>query len=444
MKVLLIGTGGVGEAIATIAHRRDPDGRWLTRMVLADYDLEKSQWVADKLKAPTRFIPEQLDARSQADIIAMADKYGIDLILNGCDPSFNETIFDAAYAYGCNYMDMAMSLSKRHPQDPFHKPYVKLGDYQFERNRQWRDKGLLALVGSGVEPGMADVFARYAEKHLFDEIEEIGIRDGNNLVVEGHDIAFGFSIWTTIEECLNPPVIWEKDRGWYTTEPFSEPEVFYLPEGIGDVEMVNVEHEEVLLIPRYIDKGLQKVTFKFGLGREFIAALKNIQALNLDRVDKKISIGDMRITPREFLAKAAPDPNEIGHLMKGKTCAGTWVKGRKEGLERQVYLYQVADNEDCMQRLDSQAVVAQTAFTPVIMLELLSAGIWNNVGVCPPEAFDPDPFIALMEPYEFPGGLEEMESEYLDGQRRAQFTAPLAKSRARTEDTWLSAAVSHP
>ncbi len=425
MKVLLIGTGGVGEAIATIAHRRGSDSRWLTRMVLADYDLEKSQWVADKLGEPDRFIAERVDAKNKAEIIGLAKKYEVDLILNGCDPSFNINIFDAAYEYGCNYMDMAMSLSERHPEDPYHKTYVKLGDYQFERSQLWKDKGLLAIVGSGVEPGMADVFARYAEKHLFDEIVEIGIRDGNNLVVEGHDIAFGFSIWTTLEECLNPPVIWEKERGWYTTEPFSDPEVFYLPEGIGDVEMVNVEHEEVLLIPRYIDKGLQKVTFKFGLGEEFINALKNLQALNLDRVDMKIRVGDVRITPREFVARAAPDPNEIGHLMHGKTCAGTWIKGKKDGLMRQVYLYQVADNQDCMQRLNSQAVVAQTAFTPVIMMELLATGIWKSVGVCPPEAFDPDPFIALMDAYEFPGGLEEMESEYLDVQRRAQFKAPL-------------------
>ena len=425
MKVLLIGTGGVGEAIATIAHRRDPDSRWLSRMVLADYDFEKSEWVADKLKDPGRFIPEKVDARNKDEIVAMAKKYEIGLIVNGCDPSFNETIFDAAYEFGCRYMDMALSLSEQHPEDPYNKTYVKLGDYQIERSQQWKDKGLLAIIGSGVEPGMADVFARYAEKHLFDEIEEIGIRDGNNLVVEGHDIAFGFSIWTTIEECLNPPVIWERDRGWYTTEPFSDPEVFYLPEGIGDVEMVNVEHEEVLLIPRYIDKGLKRVTFKFGLGDEFINALKNLQALNLDRTDMKIRVGDARITPRDFVARAAPDPNEIGHLMHGKTCAGTWIKGKKDGLSRQVYLYQVADNQDCMKRLNSQAVVAQTAFTPVIMMELLATGVWNNVGVCPPEAFDPDPFIALMEAYEFPGGLEEMESEYLDVQRRNQFKAPV-------------------
>ena len=425
MKVLLIGTGGVGEAIALIAKQRDPNSSWLKKMVLADFNLKRATEVAAKLGQPKRFPAEFINARNEEEIIAMVKKHDINLILNGCDPSFNEAIFDAAYDAGCNYMDMAMTLSKPHPTEPYKKTNIKLGDYQFEDDALWKEKGLCAIIGSGVEPGMADIFARYAEKHLFDEIEEIGIRDGNNLSVEGLDIAFGFSIWTTIEECLNPPVIWEKDKGWYTTEPFSEPEIFYLPEGIGDVEMVNVEHEEVLLIPRYIDKGLKKVTFKFGLGEEFIDALNNLKALNLDRKDLKIKVGDTDISPRDFLAKAAPDPATLGPLMKGKTCAGTWVKGKKDGLERQVYLYQVADNQECMKRLGAQAVVAQTAFTPVVMLELLATGIWSGLGVVGPEAFDPDPYVNLMDSYGFPGGIEEMESEYLNKLRYSVLKAPI-------------------
>ena len=117
------------------------------------------------------------------------------------------------------------------------------------------------------------MFARHAADELFSEIDEVGVRDGANLVVEGYDFAPTFSIWTTIEECLNPPVIWEQDRGWFTTEPFSEPEVFDFPEGIGPVECVNVEHEEVLLVPRWVD--CRRVTFKYGLGDEFIEVLED-------------------------------------------------------------------------------------------------------------------------------------------------------------------------
>ncbi len=425
MRVLLIGIGGVGQAMAVIAKRRDPRSEWMTQMVLADYDEERARSVSESLKDERRFPAERVDARNSEEIAALAKKYDVDIIMNCCDPSFDEIIFDTAFRVGCNYMDCAMTMSRPHPDHPYSKPYVKLGDYQFARYDRWAEKGLLALVGSGVEPGMADVYARYAEKHLFDEIEEIGIRDGGNLELDGVDLAFGFSIWTTIEECLNPPVVWERKKGWYTLEPFSEPEVFALPEGIGDVEMVHVEHEEVVLIPRYIDKGLQKVTFKYGLGEEFINCLKVLKSLNLDSKESTIQFGNQTISARDFVAKCAPNPIEIQRKMVGKTCAGTWVKGIKDGMKREVYLYQVADNQDCIKRLDCHAVVAQTAFSPVLMLELLARGIWKKVGVHGAEAFDPDPFVNRMAAYEFPGGMTEMDSEFKTALDAVMLTAPL-------------------
>ena len=232
MKVLLVGVGGVGEAIAVIAQERP----WLEKMVLADINLERAGEVRRRLRVPDKFAVARIDASDRESIVALAREHGVDLILNAVEPLFNEAIFDAAYEAGCTYMDMAMTLSSPHPERPFEEPGVKLGDYQFERAAQWEQKGLLALVGMGVEPGMADVFARYAEKHLFDRIDEIGVRDGANLEVRGYEFAPNFSIWTVIEECLNPPVIWEKGRGWFTTEPFTEPEIFDFPEGIGPVE----------------------------------------------------------------------------------------------------------------------------------------------------------------------------------------------------------------
>ena len=156
------------------------------------------------------------------------------------------------------------------------------------------------------------------------EIDEVGVRDGANLVVDGYDFAPSFSIWTTIEECLNPPVIWEADRGWYTTPPFSEPEVFDFPEGIGPVECVNVEHEEVLLIPRWVKA--RRVTFKYGLGDEFINVLKMLHKLGLDRTEK-VRVGGVEVSPRDVVAACLPDPARLGDRMRGKTCAGTWVTG---------------------------------------------------------------------------------------------------------------------
>jgi saccharopine dehydrogenase (NAD+, L-lysine-forming) len=301
---------------------------------------------------------------------------------------------------------MAMTLSEPHPEEPFTKTHIKLGDYQFERAKEWEKKGLLALVGLGVEPGMADVFARYAQDHLFDEIDEVGIRDGSNIEVRGYEFAPNFSIWTTIEECLNPPVIWETGKGWFTTEPFSEPEIFEFPGGIGPAEVVNVEHEEVLLVPRWVKS--KRVTFKYGLGDQFIYVLKTLHMLGLDNKNK-IKVKGVMVAPRDVVAACLPDPAYLGDKMFGKTCAGTWVKGRKDGKEKEVYLYQVADNEDCMQKWDCQAVVAQTAFNAVIGWDLIEHGIWKGVGVLGPEAFDPIPFMEKMADYGFPYGIDEMK-----------------------------------
>ncbi|MFM8319274.1 MAG: saccharopine dehydrogenase family protein [Chloroflexota bacterium] len=401
MKVLLVGVGGVGEAIAAIAKPRP----WVEQVVLADYNLARAKEVAEKLCDPQRFPVEFVDANRQEQIEDLARKYNVDLIMNACDPSFNVPIFEAAYATGKHYMDMAMTLSEPHPEQPFERCGVKLGDYQFERAAQWREKGLLALVGLGVEPGMADVFARFAQDHLFDQIEEIGIRDGANIEVRGYDFAPNFSIWTTIEECLNPPVIWEQERGWFTTPPFSEPEVFEFPEGIGKIEVVNVEHEEVLLVPRWVKTG--RVTFKYGLGDQFIGVLKTLHMLGLDNKEP-IKVKDVMVAPRDVVAACLPDPAHLGDRMFGKTCAGTWVKGVKDGRPRQVYLYQVADNAECMQQWGCQAVVAQTAFNAVIGWDLLEHKQWQGAGCLGPEAFDPRPFMEKMADYGFPYGIKEM------------------------------------
>jgi len=401
MKVLLVGVGGVGEAMAVIAKPH----KWVEQIVLADYNLVRAKEVQSKLGDVKRFPIEKVDAKHKEQIVALANKYKVDLIMNACDPIFNESIFEAAFNYGCNYIDMAMTLSKPHPTDPFNQCGIKLGDYQFERAKQWEQKGLLALVGLGVEPGMADVFARYAQDFLFDEIEEIGIRDGANIEVRGYEFAPNFSIWTTIEECLNPPVIWEKEKGWFTTQPFSEPEVFEFPDGIGNVEVVNVEHEEVLLVPRWVKS--ERVTFKYGLGDKFINVLQTLHMIGLDNKEP-IKVKDVMVAPRDVVAACLPDPAHLGEQMFGKTCAGTWVKGIKDGKPRQVYLYQVSDNKECMKKWGCQAVVAQTAFNAVIGWELLKDGIWSGTGVLAPEAFDPIPFMNKMAEYGFPYGIREM------------------------------------
>lgn len=330
-----------------------------------------------------------------------------DVVLNATDPRFNMAIFAAAAATGVTYLDMAMSLSEAHPERPYEMAGKKLGDAQFAEHEEWASRGQLALLGIGVEPGLSDVFARYAADELFTGIEHVAVRDGASLVVDGYDFAPTFSIWTTIEECLNPPLIWERDIGFYTTAPFSEPETFLFPEGIGEIECVNVEHEEVVLVPRGIS--CQRVDFKYGLGSEFIEVLRTLHRLGLDSKDP-LDVGGHSIAPRDVVAAALPDPASLGDRMSGLTCAGTLVTGtRTDGSHGAVYLYHVADNAQCMREYGHQAVVLQTALNPVIALELLAENVWAGVGVHGPESFDAAPFLALLSEYGTPHGVVESD-----------------------------------
>ncbi len=402
MRILVIGTGGVGSAFAGIAQRRT----FFEQITLADLDASRAQAVVDRLGEHDRFNAAQVDASSEDSVVELIRDVKADAVLNGTDPRFNPPIFDACLRAGVTYLDMAATLSEPHPEHPYTETHVKLGDYQFAQHENWVQQGQLALIGIGIEPGAADVFARHAADHMFSEIDEVGIRDGANLVVEGYDFAPTFSIWTTIEECLNPPVIWEKERGWFTTEPFSEPEIFDFPEGIGPVECVNVEHEEVLLVPRWVD--CKRVTFKYGLGDEFLAVLKTLHKLGLDST-KKIRVRDVEVSPRDVVAAALPDPATLGDRMTGKTCAGTLVTGLgKDGAPRKTYIYHVVDNEWTMREYGSQAVVWQTAINPVVALELLANGTWKGTGVLGPEAFDSVPFLDLLAEYGAPHGVLEL------------------------------------
>ncbi len=369
MRILLVGAGGVGTAFAKIAAQRP-----FAELIVSDYDLARAERAA---AASERFRAVRIDASDEDSVARMLTEQSCDVLMNAADPRFVMPLYSAALRSRVHYLDMAMSLSQPDPDAPYTKTGVKLGDDQFAMADQWEEGGKLALVGMGVEPGLSDIFARHAADELFSEIDEIGVRDGANLQVQGYDFAPTFSIWTTIEECLNPPVI----------------------------ECVNVEHEEVLLIPRWVSA--RRVTFKYGLGEEFIDVLKTLHKLGLDQATP-VSVGGTQVAPRDVVAACLPDPAELGAKMTGLTCAGTWVKGTgKDGAPREVYLYHVVDSAWSMATYGSQAVVWQTAVNPVVALELIDAGIWAGPGVLGPEALPAKPFLDLLTEYGSPWACEE-------------------------------------
>ena len=433
MKVLIVGSGGVGESTAAIAKRRDPKGEIFETIVMGARDLAKAQAASQRMGDDKRFPAEQVNATDVASVVALCHKHNVDMLCSFLPVEFNPFTLQAALQARAHHMDASTTLSVPHPTDPLHKSGKVLGEDELALNDKFADIGKLALMGFGVEPGMADWYCRYAADHFFDQIDEIGVRDGANLEIPGFKgISFGFSIWMTIEECTNPAVVWERERGFYTVPPLSDPEPFYLPEGIGWVEVAHVEHEEVVHIGYFekLLKGVNKATFKYALGDEFIQAMEVFKSINMHSV-QPVTVGGVQVRPRDVVEAAAPDPNEIGKRYIGQTCGGTWVRGRKDGLERQVYLYQVADNQDSVALYGTQGVVAQTAFPGVIALELLATGKLQGyrdnpeAGVFPAQAFTCDDFVGLQAEYGFPGGMLEMDSEYKRAGDHGALVAPV-------------------
>ena len=410
MRMLVIGSGGVGESIVQAITKRKNAEEWLELVVLGNRTKKRGDRVIEKLSAlQDRFVSECVDASSVKSIADLAKRYNIDLIMDAASPKVTNNIFDAAYEAGCNYINMG-TWSR---PDTKNEGYLEfMTEYNFNRHEQWKEKGLTAILGLGIDPGVVDVFAKFGAKHLFDTIEEIHVKDGNNLQVEGMDISFGFNVWTVLDEVMNPNVEWDSEKGYVIEQPFAGEEIFDFPESIGSQKLVKVEHEETVFMPRFLKEyGLKKCTFKIALDESLINALKVVTQLGLRNLDK-IDVGGVMVSPRDVVAAAAPQPKDLGDNMKGKMCVGVDMYGIKDGMKRNVFMYQIFDNEESMEKYGCQAVVAQTGLGAAIGIELLARKIWNEPGVYSPEFFDPEVYLMLMKEYDFTYMISERDSEY--------------------------------
>ena len=426
MRMLMVGCGGVGEAIVKILKGRDPDSIWLKKVIMTSSNSDRSRQLAEKLGDKDRFIGESLDAHNIDDIVKMAVENSCDFIMDAAAPFVSNNIFDAAYIAGCHYMNMGTWSEPG--KDPFNDGFEEMmGEHNFLRNDEWQEKGKLALLGMGIDPGVVDVFACFAARRLFDEVEEIHVRDGNNITVKGMDVAFGFNVWTVLDECLNPNLEWKHNKGYIIEPPFSGEEMFEFPEGVGLQKVYKVEHEEVVFMPRYLEKyGLKRCTFKIALDDNLVNALKVLNMMGLRDTNRKVHIGEIEMSPRDIISRAVAQPTDIGSNMHGKICVGVEVIGIKDGLKRDIFLYQSLDNQVSMQRLDCQAVLAQTGYGAAIAIELLGRGIWKGSGVHAPEHFDPEPYMRMMEEYGFHFGFSEWDSEYERAREKSYFARLLS------------------
>jgi saccharopine dehydrogenase (NAD+, L-lysine forming) len=420
MRLLLIGAGAVGESILRIMQKRDPEGKWLKFVVVSDFNLNRACEVVEHLQGDKRFVTESVDARDKESIIALIKKHKCDFVMDAAAPFVSNNIFDAAFEGGANYGNMGTwSVPMDNPkfglgiENSYIEPMTK---YNFDRHNDWEKKGIMACICLGIDPGVVNVFAKFAALYLFDELHEVHVKDGGNLTIPDADedgIVFGFNVWTVLDEVMNPNVEWDKDKGGFLVEgPFSGEETFEMPAGVGTNTLVKVEHEETVTMPRYLEQyGLKKCTFKIALDDNLVKALKVINSLGL-RSLHPINVGGLTVIPRDVVAAAAPQPKDLGDEMLGKMCVGIHCKGIKDGKTREIFIYQPFDNQISMLNWEMQAVVAQTGFGAAVGLELIGKGIWKDVGVFSPEYFDPIPYLEIMDEAGFEYGIVEMESEY--------------------------------
>ena len=417
MRMMLVGAGAVGESILKVLKWRDPAGEWLEYVLVSDFDLHRAQEVAGKLNGDARFDAVEVDATDKEGMKQLIRMHRIDFLMDAAPPFASNYIFDAAYETGIDYGNMGTwSVPMEHPayglgiENSYTEPMTK---YNFDRFEAWNKKGNMAVICMGIDPGVVNVFAKYAATELLDELREVHVKDGGNLSVpdaDPDDIMFGFNVWTVLDEVMNPNVEYDASRGGFLVEkPFAGREIWEMPDGVGKNTLIKVEHEEVVTMPKYLKQyGLQRATFKISLDENLITALKVIDKLGLRSIHP-VRVGEKEVVPRDVVAACAPQPKDIGNEMIGEMLVGVQCVGRKNEQDKAYFLYQAFDNQKSMERWGSQAVVAQTGFGAALAIELIGRGIWREAGVFSPEYFDPIPFMKLMDETGYEYHIEEQK-----------------------------------
>lgn len=405
MRMMLVGSGAVGESILKILQSRENYREWLEFVLVADYNLDRAKEVIENLKEKENYKEVQVDAKNKNEMIELIKEHNIDFVMDAAAPFVSNQIFDAAYEGGANYGSMGTwSVPMDNPkfgigiENSYIEPMTK---YNFDRHENWKNKNQMACICMGIDPGVVNVFAKYAAEYEFDELHEVHVKDGGNLEIPGakeNDITFGFNVWTILDEVMNPNVEYNKDKGGFVVEDaFCGEEIFIMPEGVGENTLIKVEHEEVVTMQRYLSKyGLKKATFKIALDPSLINALKVIDSLGLRSIHP-VNVGGVEVVPRDVVAECAPQPKDIGDEMIGMMLVGVHCVGIKDGKKKEIFIYQPFENKQSIKDWGMQAVVAQTGFGAALTIELIAKGIWKGEGVFSPEYFNPIPYLDLMK-----------------------------------------------
>jgi saccharopine dehydrogenase (NAD+, L-lysine forming) len=383
-KVLIIGAGGVG---GVVTHKCAQVPEVFTEIVLASRTLDKCERIRSQLPRPIEIA--QVDADDAKQLVALIRKVSPDLIINVALPYQDLSIMEACLATGIHYLDTAN----------YEPPNMATFSYkwQWEYQDRFKERGIMALLGCGFDPGVVNVYCAYAKKHHFDQIDCIDIMDcnaGNH----GHPFATNFNPEINIREVTQRGKYYENGK-WIETDPLAVHKTFDFPR-IGPREMYLMYHEELESLVRFIP-GIKRLRFWMTFSDTYLTHLRVLENVGMTRIDP-VNFQGQDIVPLQFLKALLPDPASLGTNYTGKTNIGCMIEGIKDGKPRQYYIYNVCDHAECYREVKSQAISYTTGVPAMLGAKLMLTGVWKQPGVFCLEQLDPDPFMAEIGGYGLP------------------------------------------
>lgn len=377
-RALIIGAGGVA---GVVVHKCCQNPEVFEEICIASRTKSKCDALKEKLDGgKTKITTAKVDADSVPELVALINEYRPEIVINVALPYQDLTIMDACLETGVHYLDTAN----------YEPPEVPKFEYkwQWAYKEKFKDAGLTAILGCGFDPGVTGIFSAYALKHEFDEINYIDILDAN-AGDHGYPFATNFNPEINIREITSNGRYWQ-DGEWVETDPLEIKRVYNFPQ-IGDKDMYLLYHEELESLAVNIP-GIKRIRFFMTFSEKYITHLNVLQNVGMTSIEPILFEGK-EIQPLQFLKAVLPDPASLGPRTKGKTNIGCIFRGKKDGVEKTYYLYNVCVHEACYAEVGSQAISYTTGVPAMIGAKLLMEGKWKKPGVYNVEEFDPDPFM---------------------------------------------------
>ena len=411
MKLMVIGCGGV----ATVAIHKCCENPLFTEILLASRTVSKCDALAERLKDKTeaKITTRTVNADSKEELVSLMKEFRPHTVLNVALPYQDLTIMDACLEAGANYVDTA-NYEAEDTEDPKwraiyekrckEKGFTAYFDYswQWAYDEKFKQAGLTALLGTGFDPGVTQVYSAYALKHYFDEIHYIDILDCNG-GDHGYPFATNFNPEINLREVSANGSYWE-DGHWVETKPMEIKRVYNFDQ-VGEKDMYLLHHEEIESLAKNIP-GVKRIRFFMTFGQSYLTHMKCLENVGMLRTDPVLFEG-REIVPIKFLKALLPDPASLGERTKGKTNIGCIFTGIKDGKEKSIYIYNVCDHEESYKETGSQAISYTTGVPAMIGTAMVASGTWSGPGVFNVEEFDPDPYMEALNKYGLPFVVDE-------------------------------------